>query len=270
MKHINPLMRWQWLWCCLLLVQAFTASAEARLPVAQRIVSLDLCMDWMLVYHLDSTPVAALSPLYQRYPLPIQPVDWPVHDGSVEQIFSLQPDLVLVGEYNAPMLRSRLQRLGLPVQVVQLPRSLAEVVDYEQQLLALLGLPQAQASPAPVLLAAEPGAPRLLLLGANGIGTGRGTFEDQILVQAGWQNYLTESGYLRLDLEQLVNDPPDALLWAAPGSAALANRFAEHPALLQRIPAARWLTTDYWRWQCPGPWTWELIEQLKQAREALD
>lgn len=30
---------------------------------------------------------------------------------------------------------------------------------------------------------------RLLLLGANGIGTGRGTFESGVMEHAGWTNY---------------------------------------------------------------------------------
>ena len=73
-------------------------------------------------------------------------------------------------------------------------------------------------------------------------------------------------GYVQLDLERMAAHPPDAVLWAAPSSRALANRFAEHPVLKRVIPPSRWLTTDYWRWQCPGPWTWDLIRQLQQWR----
>lgn len=236
-------------------------------PFPERILSLDLCMDWILAYHVNKARVAGLSPLHKRYPLPLKLDDWPVHDGSLEQIYQLQPDLVLVGEYNALLLRNRLKTLQLPVAVVSLPQSLEQIEDYERTLLQLIGLPANLATPAPNEQPLDLSAPRLLLLGANGIGTGSGTFEDQILRQAGWSNYLTDTGYVSLDLEKLVSDPPDALLWASPDSPSLANRFAEHPALAGRIPEQRWLTTDYWRWQCPGPWTWELIEQLRQARE---
>ncbi|QEW07461.1 ABC transporter substrate-binding protein [Nitrincola iocasae] len=236
-------------------------------PFPERILSLDLCMDWILAYHVNKARVAGLSPLHKRYPLPLKLDDWPVHDGSLEQIYQLQPDLVLVGEYNALLLRNRLKTLQLPVAVVSLPQSLEQIEDYERTLLQLIGLPANLATPAPNEQPLDLSAPRLLLLGANGIGTGSGTFEDQILRQAGWSNYLTDKGYVSLDLEKLVSDPPDALLWASPDSPSLANRFAEHPALAGRIPEPRWLTTDYWRWQCPGPWTWELIEQLRQARE---
>lgn len=248
----------------------FAVDNDASLKSYQRIVSLDLCMDWMLVYYADPDKVTALSPFHQRYPLPINTENWPVHDGSLEHIFRLDPDVVLVGEFNALMLRSRLQRLNVPVYIIPLPRSLTEVVQYESTLMKLLNI---QTPPIPTrVMMSEPdlAAPRLLLLGANGIGTGQKTFEDQLLIQAGWQNYLTEQGYLSLDLEQLVTDPPDAILWAAPESTALANQFAQHPVLSKQVPANAWLSTDVWRWQCPGPWTWDLIDQLAELREAFE
>jgi iron complex transport system substrate-binding protein len=248
-----------------LLLGLLLASASAQ-SAPQRIISLDLCMDWLLALHAEPEQVAALSPIHRRYQLPFDMPDWSLHDGSLEQIYQLQPDLILVGEYNALLLRRRLEALSLPVVDLSLPTSLAEIEGYERQFLELIGQPPSRARPAPAPAQPEGDAPRLLLLGANGIGTGAGTFEDQILRQAGWHNYLRDTGYIRLDLEQLVADPPDAILWSAPASPSLASRFAEHPALQQVVTQEGWLSTDYWRWQCPGPWTWELIEQLKRKR----
>ena len=249
-------------------------ASQNNLPSTkyERIISLDLCVDWLLTYYADSSQVQALSPLQQRFPLPVNNHTWPVHDGSLEQIVSLHPDLVLVGEFNALMLRSRLQRLGYQVEVLPLPRSLKEVQAYLDSFLSLIDVPDALSGKGRSwLVLEEPVAgPRLLLLGANGVGTGQQTFEDQILTQAGWQNYVTAIGYVRMDLEQLAMDPPDAILWSAPESAALANQFAQHPVLSLQIPESAWLTTDYWRWQCPGPWTYELIEQLTSLREGLE
>lgn len=244
----------------------------------QRIASLDLCMDWLLAYYADPSNVLALSPLHQRYPLPINTAKWPVHDGSLEQLVSLDPDLVIVGEFNALMLRSQLQRLGVNVEVLALPRSLIEVEHYLLRFTELLGISITHKNAKISNLHGEGlnqktsnvQKPRLLLLGANAVGTGEGTFEDQLITQSGWQNYLTRSGYITLDLEQLASDPPDAILWAAPDSAALANQFAQHPVLAKQLPEDAWLTTDYWRWQCPGPWTYELIDQLTGLREAFD
>jgi iron complex transport system substrate-binding protein len=231
------------------------------------VVSLDLCTDRMLARYAQPGQVLALSPLARQFGVAERARQWPGPDGSLEQILELQPRLVLTGEYNAPVLRQRLRELGVRVEVLSLPHSLAQVAAYERQFRTLLGLAPAQ-KPLPPPDTTEPSKrPRLLLLGANGIGTGRNTFEDDVLQRAGWRNYLEEEGYQRLNLERIVRDPPDAILWAAPESHALANRFAEHPALKQAVPKEHWLHTDYWRWQCPGPWTRQLIEQLQQWRD---
>jgi len=250
-----------------MVVLTICLALPAAASAPRRIVSLDMCMDWLLAYHLKPGRDAVFSPLYRQYPLPVTQNSWPTHDGSLERIYQLKPDLVLAGQYNALLLRRRLQELGVRVATVDLPLTFAGVEQYERQVLALLGLPETLATPAPQPVAPPADAPRLLLLGANGVGTGRGTFEDQLIRQAGWQNYLRHEGYAWLDLEAVVMDPPDAIVWSAPDSRALANRFAEHPALKKSIPENKWLETDYWRWECPGPWMWQLVEQLKQWKD---
>ena len=262
--------------------------AEAAIPVPKRIVSLDLCTDWILAQHADAHQVAAVSPMQPRYRPEGLQHNWAHHDGTLESIIELKPDLILAGEYNAITLRNRLKTLGFRVEVLPLPTSLDTIRSYELKTLLLLGKPASLAHPEPPDLRAAHKAtaltaptlptapsslskpqvtrpkPRLLLLGANGIGTGTQTFEHDLLTYAGWQNYLLTPGYQQLDLERMVSDPPDAVLWASTSGNALANRFSEHPALRHSLPPDRWLTTDYWRWQCPGPWTWDLIDELGQ------
>ena len=98
----------------LLVALALHASvAKAVWAAPQRIVSLDLCTDWMLVRHADRAQVRALSPLHRQYPVAWIDAQWPVHDGTLEQLVSLRPDLVMVGQYNATLLRARLQALGV-------------------------------------------------------------------------------------------------------------------------------------------------------------
>jgi iron complex transport system substrate-binding protein len=65
------------------------ASAEAP----QRIVSLDLCSDWMLLTYARREQLRALSPyLYQFDNDWVEP-GLAVHDGSLEQVLALKPDL---------------------------------------------------------------------------------------------------------------------------------------------------------------------------------
>jgi iron complex transport system substrate-binding protein len=193
----------------------------SEVPV--RVVSLDLCTDWMLSHFAGRDRVKALSPLVKQYPVSWIADDWPVHDGSLEQILELEPELILTGQYNAMMLRRRLRELGLRVEILPLPQNLRDIDNYQQKFLQLLGMPVTGSKRSQAEIDNSKAA-RLLLLGANGIATGRNTFENDVIEQAGWQNYLKEDGYIRLDLEQVISDPPDAVLWSAPGHAALANR----------------------------------------------
>jgi iron complex transport system substrate-binding protein len=222
----------------------------------------------MLVRYADSAQVSALSPLMAQYPVDWIDTQWSTHNGSLEEIIRLNPDLILAGEYNATLLRERLKASGFRVEILVLPTSLSELDHYQQRFLQLIGKQNLlHATTRPPSPDTKRDHPKVLLLGANGVGTGRNTLENEILEYSGWDNYLMEEGYISLDLERLVLKPPDYLLWSAPKSAALANQFAQHPVLKRQIPKNRWLTTDYWYWQCPGPWTWELIEQLRQWKK---
>ncbi|MCL2644639.1 MAG: ABC transporter substrate-binding protein [Betaproteobacteria bacterium] len=243
-------------------------AAFPQAPVPQRIVSLDLCTDWMLTLHVGRERVAALSPMqrisksYHPAPWMRDKASWPTHDGNLESVALYKPDLILTGQYAAIGLREQLRRLGYRVKVLPLATTLEEVHNHERQFLVYAGLPPERASSVPPARAS--GKKRLLLLGANAIGAGRDTFEDALLTRSGWRNYLTGSGLVRLDLEQIARDPPDAVLWAAPSGAALANSFAEHPLWQALTPPPQRLDTDYWRWQCPGPWSRELIRELER------
>jgi iron complex transport system substrate-binding protein len=247
-------------------------NIETTPPVStipQRIVSLDLCTDWMLALHVEPARIAALSvmqgkPRWHAAPW-MQHQSWPSHDNSLEAITRLHPDLVLSSQYNNIMLRERLQQLGLRVEVLPHPQTPADLQAYERRFLTLAGLPAARASRIPAPRPA--GRQRLLLMGANGIGTGIGTFEDALIKIAGWQNYLPEPGIVRLDMEAIALNPPDAVLWTPLGGNAVANAFAEHPVWQRLDPQPAWLSTDYWRWQCPGTWMWGLIDELASLLE---
>ncbi|MDR2925625.1 MAG: hypothetical protein LBU76_06735 [Azoarcus sp.] len=254
----------------LLIAPAAFSQAPAQPP--QRIVSLDLCTDWMLALYVERERVAALSPM-QRVQQPFHPApwmknSWPAHDGNLESIALYKPDLILTGQYAAIALREQLRRLGFRVEVLPLATTLEEVRRYERQFFAYVGLPPEHTADGPP--EREHGEKRLLLLGANAIGMGRDTFENALMNHAGWRNYLTESGLVRLDLEQIALDPPNAVLWATPSGAALANAFAEHPLWRSLNPPPPRLETDYWRWQCPGPWSWGLIRELGRLKQQAE
>lgn len=236
-------------------------SAGVRAEPVKGIVSLDLCTDWMLLTHADASQVRAYSPLLYKYRADWVPAGLPVHDGSLEQILQLEPGMLISGEYNAILLRKRLQQLGQPVEVLPLPTTLDGIRDYQAAFIDLIG-----AGADSLKLDWEQSyAPRrksLLLLGANGIGTGRGTLEDDLLRKAGWDNYIRAGGYVSLQMERVVADPPDAIYSSAPLSNSLANLFMRHPAIRSLMPPGEGPRAQNWRWQCPGPWSLDLIQEL--------
>ena len=245
-------------------------SASLQAGPVKNIISLDLCTDWMLLKYASRAQVRAYSPLLYRYPAAWVPKNLPVHDGSLEQILELEPDLLITGEYNAILLRQRLAQLGRAVQILPLPDSLKSIHDYQQQFLSAI-----KSGTTSTEMGLGRHYPKknqtLLLLGANGIGTGQDTLEHDLLVRAGWNNYIQQSGYVNLQLEQIVADPPDAVYHPAPLSNSLANLFANHPVLkklMAETPEAEPPDTENWRWQCPGPWSLELIETLSAWQKA--
>jgi len=248
----------------LLILMCFSSLLQAS--TYKRIVSLDICSDWMLAIYAQRSQVTALSPLLNNYQVDWVKGDWPTHDGSLEQILSLDPDLVVTGEYNAVVLRKRLKALGIHVEVLSLPQSLDSLHVYMQKFLNLLGKTE-EVPELPDFIEPDSDAPRLLLLGANGIGTGTETLEHEVLLRAGWRNYISRAGYGTLDLEKLIIDPPDAVLWSAPVSPALANMFIEHPALKKVMRTRETHNVAFGNWQCSGPWTWQQIKKLTTLRK---
>ena len=240
-----------------ILLLLFVIFFPARLLAYHRIVSLDLCTDWLLAKYAGKQQVAGLSPMADWFPVAWIGNSWPRHNGSLEQILSLKPDLVTL----VPEKREELTTEG--GLVLKLPKSISDVQAYEKKMLSFLGLSEKLATRPDYKKYTGP-ARSLLILGANGIGTGRNTFENELIHAAGWKNYLQTNGYVNLNLEKIILNPPDAILWTVPAYNALANQFAELPALLEKIPKQRWIHTEYWRWQCPGPWSWQLVNELKQ------
>jgi iron complex transport system substrate-binding protein len=225
------------------------------------IVSLDLCTDWMLLKFADPAQVRAYSPLLYKYHADWVPLDLPVHDGSLEHILQLEPQLLISGEYNAILLRKRLQQLGNKVEVLQLPTTLDSIRVYQAEFLSLIGANEGSAAVG-WDRAYPPRHQSLLLLGANGIGTGTNTLEDDLLRKAGWVNYIDANGYVSLQMERIVANPPDAIYSSAPLSNSLANLFVRHPAIQSLMTANETARGENWRWQCPGPWSLDLIQEL--------
>ena len=230
---------------------------------AERVVSLNLCTDQLLVL-LAPAKVAALStlardPVLSAVAAAAQTL--PQVRADAEAVLVLHPDLVLAGQYGAQAAVAALKARGVPVLQLGLPASFDAIRAQVQALASALGA----AARGETLLAAmdrllaslrHPSpAPSAVLLEPRGWTSAPGTLGDAVLSAAGYRDV----GAGRLGLERLLAHPPDVLVTAeAPRFPSLATAMLEHPAL-RTIPRKRFAPALL---TCAGPFTAEAAAQI--------
>jgi len=223
----------------------------------QRVVSLNLCTDQMLVL-LAPEKVVGLTPLARDPALSFvarQAATLPVVRPSAEAVLRLHPDLVLAAPFGAQATVAVLAALGVNVLRVRLPSDFAGIRAETRRLAAALGVPQrseALISAMDETLASLPPRPArrtAIAWEPRGYTSGPGTLMDAVLRAAG----LTNVGNGRpLGREALLRDPPDLLVVPdVPDFPSLATAIFDDPALARirrrALPPA--LTV------CAGPFT---------------
>lgn len=233
---------------------------------AQRVVSLNLCTDQMLVL-LAPEKVAALSPLARDPSLSFvaaQARSFPVVRPTAEAVLRLKPDLVLGAAFAAHAALTLLQQEGVPVLRVKLGQDFAGIRAETLELGAALG----EKSRAEALLARmdailrslphpQP-TPSAIVWEPHGFTAGRGSLMDAVLRVAGYAN---AGAGRRITAEQLLRSPPNLLVVPqAPGFPSLATDALDDPALtaIPRRSVSPALTI------CPGPFTALAARQIAQ------
>jgi iron complex transport system substrate-binding protein len=263
---------------------ATQAAAATRAPL--RVVSLNPCLDAILVNVADRGQIAALSH-YSRDPdsssIAQAAATLPITYESVEEVIALQPDLVLIGRYASSATQRSLQRLGVRTASFDVPstldESLAQVADIATltgradrgaALVARIRAAIAQAAPAP-------GERRLtaLVYETGGFASAEGTLMDEMMRRAGFINAASRYGLKAtgdVPLELLLDDPPDVLLagQARPGAPTWADRVLTHPALAAVAGRMYRAVFPQRLMFCGGPVLVETARMLSRARrEAL-
>lgn len=208
-------------WCaavCLSLI-AGQGMAATNPPRAQRIMSLKVCTDELL---LDLAPVqriASVSYLSQeKSALQFWPIAarLPVNHNSAEEVLATHPDLVLTDAYTAPAMRLALAKSGARVLVVP------DATNFDQirAVTRLVGAAVGEQRRAEELIAHmdtvlarldKPGTRlRVAGWGDGGYVTGTGTLFDAVLKAAGGTN-IAGAGGGYYDVEALLAARPDVL-----------------------------------------------------------
>ena len=264
---------------CLMVV----ASAAAETAKPQRIVSISLCTDQLLLLLAEREQIASLSnwAVDSNMSYMIDAVgDIPLNNTSIEEIIRFQPDLILASQFAAWDTSRFLRQLGYPVKQIPLVESVAGI--YE--LLTLFGewtgnpkrardmIETMQAEIAATQLRyAERPSKSVIIYTPNGYTIGANTLENDLFVQAGYRNLAAEmgiDGFQSISLERLIAANPDVLQIDRRLSTtdSLATAYLAHPAL-EKLGRQREDLDIATRLRiCAGPMITEAIEQMAARR----
>ncbi len=248
----------------------------------ERIVSLNLCADQLVVLLADKERIASLTHLALDPNVSYvseRVADHRINHGGAEEVLVQRPDLVVAGRFTTRPTVAVLASFGIDVLDLDEPENLAGVRAQIRRLARALGEPARGESLIVEMdrrIAAVPPAtaavrPVAAVYSANGASAGRGTLIDAALNRAGYANLaalLGLSGNANLPLESVVIHEPELLVLdtAYEETPALAHQLFRHPALRTAPPAWGTVTIPSRYWVCGGPFIAEAIERLAAAR----
>lgn len=272
--RLERFSRWIWLAALALSLDVGAAQAQQR---PQRVVSLNLCTDQLLLALADRDQIASLSYL-ARDPsisfLADRAAGLPLNEGRAEAILFARADFVLSGTYGQQNQVSLLRRQGLDVLTLGPWTGLEEGREQIRSLARRLGHPErGEALIVEIHAALErarnvvPRRRSILVYDRGGWITASNSPLNEILLHMGFALHqdalgLHEGGMARL--ETIVTSPPDFMLVDENTRRSVDNGTAlfVHPALVAAVPLERRLVLPGRLAICEGPATPAAIDAL--------
>jgi iron complex transport system substrate-binding protein len=258
-------------------------AADAVRP--QRIVSVNLCTDQLLVELAPRGHIAAVTNLASdplSTPVPEKALGLAVTDGTAESVLAFDPDLVLVTPFTSPATVSLLRRLGRRVVAVPLAQDFAGIrvairatadaigdAAAGEQLVMRFDVALRLAEKRVTAIGGN--APRAAVYQVNNYVAGTSGIVDEALRRAGFSNHAAGYGIglgRQVSLEDIVTSPPDVLVLSS-GPNDYATTVADnlrHP-VLQRMAARMPSVIVPWSlWLCGTQHIVRAVEMLVDAR----
>ncbi len=271
--RLSRFSRWM-LPICIALLWGGVAGAQSR---PQRVVSLNLCTDEMLLTLADRDQIASLSFLIKDPSISFmteQAQELPVNDGRAETILFSGPDLVLSGTYGQQGQAALLKAQGLKVLTLGPWTSLKEGQEQIRTMARALGHPERGEALISRIDAAlqrtkdiVQGEPSVLVYDRGSWVSSTDSPMNELLIHMGFKPHqqalgLPHGGMARL--ETIVTTPPDFLLLDDDSDKAVDNGTAlfVHPALVHAVPLERRLVVPRKLTICGGPSTPAAIDAL--------
>ncbi len=267
------------------LVALLLTAGVSAAPVPQRIVSINVCADLLVLALVPRGRIASISFLASDpalSPLAELAKGIPANRGRAEEVLSFEPDLVLAGRHTTRSTTALLRRLGYPVLEIEVPDSLDAAREQIRSVALALGVPEAGRKMIARLdgrvSAARPrpgtGRPLAVLYRANGFTAGPRSLPGSLVEAAGFDNLAGRAGIHRwgiLPLETLLLAKPSVLILDGDDDAspALATQTLAHPALSRLRKSITVVEIPRQLWSCPGPWLAQAVERLAAVRKSL-
>ena len=255
-------------------------GTAALADVPMRVVSMNLCTDQLALMlaapgQLVSVSAIATDPLSSA--LHAEAAAYQANHGSAEEIYLLEPDLVLAGTWSDPATVAMLRGLGVEVAQMPVADRLADIPAILAETGALLGREAAAQSLIRrfetdlARLAGQPGGPRAAVSDPNGYTLGTDTLSHDILSHAGFTPLAEElgrGGSGRVALEILLLAAPDLVIGSSPyPGASRSEEILRHPAL-RSLDAVR--ANSGPDWVCGTPRIVAALADLAEARAAIE
>ena len=253
-----------------LFLWATSAHAEP-----QKIVSLNLCTDQLLMLLADPGQIASLSKIVDDPHVSLlaeKSVEFQKNRGDAEEIFIDNPEIVVAGVYTEKATVQILQSLGVRVEIFPIEQNFDDIVENIRKMGLLVGhLDRAERMIDDFNIRLEElrsgitERPRAAIYSANGYTTGTDTMSGQILKTAGFRNITEEVGMSfggTLPLETLVMLQPDLVITGKeyPGHSR-SEEILKHPALR---PFKAITQTDA-KWICGTPAVLDAVAELQRS-----
>lgn len=278
----TALYRWVLIVICAVLL---ANAAQAQVERPERVISLNMCTDQLLVDLAPPGQIIGLSPFAGNINLSWaagRVANLPVLSGTAEEIIMMKPDLVVAGRYTKRSTREFIRARGILLEEFNPARTFEEAKVQIARFGRITGA-NAQAESriraldaAMIRLKAAASATRLrvLPLSRRGWVSGQDSLITDLLQRAGLSNSATEIGLRNggfVSLEAIVKLRPDAILIAREQTSAedQGSAMLLHPALQNLFPPARRIVIPERLTVCGGPMLAEAIDLLSMQVSQL-
>lgn len=276
---------------CLLAVFAIVLPLEAHAQTPQRppqrIVSMNLCTDELLMRIVDPARIASITYLSQQpvnAPLGLDAIasKLPVNHGLAEEIIKAQPDLILAGDYTTATAVALLRQMGYRVETFAPENTFDDMRANIRKLGALTGdsakaeqvIADFDTRLARLQSEIPPGEmPVFADIGVNNFISGASTLYAEVVNAGGYRTLgqaLGYAGYRNVPLEQVLTIRPALISTATPWTSppSMSTMALGHPALRSLVGKTPQISIPERYTTCGAPSLLGAIEMLVEARKA--